>query len=209
MPLERKIQLGPSSVVGIWNCSEEIGDLENQVHLSHNDAIRYNSFGSNARKKHYLATRALLHELTGNQIIEYADSGKPHTINSNEHLSVSHSSDYVALLISSSPFIGLDIQKLDDKIHKIKSRFVNEIEQPQIDFEDTRILTLIWSVKEAVYKIHGDRNVFFKEHIIIRDFSTMNKGYLNVELSHHHYIGKHQIKFEFLDDYVLVYTQLN
>ena len=86
---------------------------------------------------------------------------------------------------------------------------MSEEEKKLIDFDNINDLTVLWCIKESIYKIHGDRNLFFKEHIRLESVLNQGNDGLKVRIDHHHYHGVYVLKYEFLENYVLVYTDLD
>lgn len=87
--------------------------------------------------------------------LEYDEHGKPslkHALNGCIHISLSHSGDYVAAMISDMP-CGIDIEKTDRKIQKISQRFFTADELKTIS-EDADYLK-IWTLKECIAKAVG------------------------------------------------------
>lgn len=205
VPLFTKKKISNETTLAIWKCSESLETLSSLVNIDDSDHAKLASFSNEKRKIHFLSTRILCGLIAPEAKIRYNAEGKPYLNSVNLHLSITHSHDFVAVLFSSSPFIGLDIQKKQDNIFRIKDRFVNEIEKNSFNYDDLDDLTLIWCAKESIYKIHGDRNVFFKEHMEVRRVDNDSTRF-DVKLNHHLYEGVHRIQVELIEDYTLVYT---
>ena len=60
---------------------------------------------------------------------------------------------------------GVDIERIDEKIKKVKDKFLNENEK-KFSTKNNEI-TAIWSVKESSYKVEGDtiplKEIFVKK----------------------------------------------
>ena len=78
----------------------------------------------------------------------------------------------------SENIIGVDIEEISEKSKKIKSKFVNH-NQTNLTKNKT---SLIWTIKESVYKFHKKGNINFKRDILLQDFTPKNKGILTVYL---------------------------
>lgn len=111
------------------------------------------TFKSSKRQKEWLGVRLLLmHVLGSNVQIAYKSSGAPFLINSNKHISISHSGTLVAIALSNEK-VGIDLQIISDKPMKIKSRFLSNAEiQMMGDQLDALTAVKLWCAKEAVYK---------------------------------------------------------
>ena len=114
----------------------------------------------------------------------------------NPHISVSHTRGYAALLLSDDCRVGVDIEYRSDRVERIASRFI----RPDERAETTDEKLLLWSAKEAVYKLFSeDRLGFFDMRAL-----SIGDGYLTM------WVEKKRIAvsvcYEFTDDYVLTYV---
>ncbi|MEG1607410.1 MAG: 4'-phosphopantetheinyl transferase superfamily protein [Mucinivorans sp.] len=84
--------------------------------------------------------------------ISHRSSGAPFLTMSSQHLSVSHTDSYVALLASENP-CGIDIELLNRNAAKVARRFTSLEETARVAhcFPCNPEL-LIWCTKEAIYK---------------------------------------------------------
>lgn len=104
----------------------------------------------------------------------YDDFGKPYLIDSDRHISVSHSAAWCAAMIGPRP-CGVDIQVYTDTVTRIASRFMTEADLQRADRapDRHRHLHLIWGAKECLYKAYGRRQLGFREHIFIPVLDTV------------------------------------
>ena len=111
------------------------------------------SFKSQTRQKEWLCTRLLLKFIEGdNATIEYSSNGAPILLHSDKHISISHSGDFVAIALSTQQ-VGLDVQVINDKPLRLKSRFLSHREMTLLKSdEDVEGAVKLWCAKEAVYK---------------------------------------------------------
>jgi phosphopantetheinyl transferase len=111
------------------------------------------TFKSSKRQKEWLGVRLLLKHVLGSNVqIAYKSSGAPFLINSNKHISISHSGMLVAIALSNEK-VGIDLQIISDKPLKIKSRFLSNAEIQMMGGQlDALTAVKLWCAKEAVYK---------------------------------------------------------
>lgn len=111
------------------------------------------TFKSSKRQKEWLGVRLLLKHVIGSNVkIAYKSSGAPFLINSNKHISISHSGTLVAIALSNEN-VGIDLQIISDKPLKIKSRFLSKAEIQMMGGQlDALTAVKLWCAKEAVYK---------------------------------------------------------
>ena len=98
---------------------------------------------------------------------------------------------------------GIDIQEITPKVMRVKSKFINENDIYWTS-EKERDLTVLWCAKETLYKINGDPNIFFKEHMIIEESNEEN--ILIGKIIHPEYRKNYKLKVHFIENYCLVYT---
>jgi phosphopantetheinyl transferase (holo-ACP synthase) len=163
---------------------------------------RFDSFNSDKRRREFYFTRLLLKSFGVNISIQYRASGKP--IINEGHISISHSRNTVIIGFSKDHFIGVDIEYFNPKIHRIKFKFLSEIEKEIFDIDDIQILTLIWSVKEAIYKMEDIEGLLFKENILIQAIKERGEVQVIKNNQEHHY----QFDYLTFDDSVITFCYL-
>lgn len=92
-------------------------------------------------------------------------------------ISISHTDNYLLLAYSSFP-IGIDIEKTSSKVLKVTKKFVNQYEEEQFDNNSEEEMTTIWTMKEVMYKLANERNINFKENIVIELKNNIYYGQL-------------------------------
>ena len=135
-----------------WMLEEEIAEL-NKTH-------------SLKRKNEYTGIRQLRNELLPKKQIIYNPTGKPSLMNDSTNLSISHSANSICLAISDIP-LGIDIEKMDKRILNVKSKFVNCEEKRLYGFDSIEDLTILWTIKECIYKLYDIKGLRFMEDIQI------------------------------------------
>ncbi|HXU26709.1 MAG TPA: 4'-phosphopantetheinyl transferase superfamily protein [Bacteroidia bacterium] len=139
--------------------------------------------------------------------ILYTESGKPH-LAGNIKISISHSYDWLAVLFSFNGFdIGVDIEKVRDKILNIKDKFLSKKELQHLKEAGPEKYTIYWGAKEAIYKTLDIAGLNFSEQIFIEDFTySQTGGKINALVSTSNSEKKHTLHYKVLDNYILVYT---
>lgn len=102
--------------------------------------------------------------------------GKPHIKNAKSGLSISHSNGYTAVAFHQYP-IGVDIQTFVSKIYRIEKKFTVESEIELLSSYHDRInaLHIIWTVKEAVFKLYGRKELPLIEGIQIESAEILGE----------------------------------
>lgn len=123
------------------------------------------------KQKEYMMVRQMLKlKLPQHQIV-YEDNGQPRLSPEDFKISISHSFPWAALAISTQN-IGIDWEKIQPKILNIKHKFLTDREQEWLPSEqETEYLTVIWAIKEALYKLHPSKYWSLKKHYEVEPFS--------------------------------------
>jgi phosphopantetheinyl transferase len=130
-------------------------------HLTTDEQERFFSFSSEHRKKEFVATRYLRHQLFGFEHIHYDAQGAPY-IKGEGFISISHTAGLVGMAFNKDFRIGLDIELRSDKAKRVYSKFLSEKEQAYFNVTNDDEMTTAWSTKETLYKIAGRNKIDFK-----------------------------------------------
>ncbi|MGL4629736.1 MAG: 4'-phosphopantetheinyl transferase family protein [Leadbetterella sp.] len=169
----------------IWELDEELDFYLEKCLLTSEEHIALQSIDPIHKKKEFVATRFLCQKICSDLHIQYSpitkyDTGKPYLSLKNAYLSLSHSKNILALAISKSKEIGLDIEYNNPKVLNIANRVFSESEVAAIDGDIVKA-TQYWTIKEALYKAKGLKGIFFKEQIHIIENSSFLIGQISLE----------------------------
>lgn len=191
MPIIQKITKIDCEIA-ILNMKKSLGKI-----IEASSKIDLSKFKNKKKKNEIIASRILLNELLPNSTISYNIYGAPE-ITTNKFISISHSQDMAAIIISKKK-AGLDIEKISAKPIKLASKFIDEKKHAPLSEEKA---TLIWSCKEAIYKWHQKGNINFISDIKISKFNVKNEGKLIAKFKHQ----KLTLHYQKINDYFLVYV---
>lgn len=211
MPIFKKINLKDQSIVGIWEITEDVDELLSMAYLSPEEKHRFNLFQSQERKKQWLSYRILLNNILisplQNISVYYNQYGKPFINPYIGNISITHSGKFSGIILSKKNAVGIDIEKISSRITNISHKFLSKNEEKEIDLDNYEQLTIYWCAKEAIYKLHGLRNIIFKENIIIKPFyNGINEGTLSGVLQYNEHFQNINLCFKKINDYILVFT---
>lgn len=182
MPVVFNKKIDDQSVLSVWKIEETEEQLLSALQLKQHELDVITSLSNGKRALHWLATRVLLRTMlnTADYIdCQIDEHGKPYLVNSDTHISLSHSYDYAAVIISKGKQVGVDIELIKMKIKSIKHKFLSDVELAQKQIGDnTNGLYVAWCTKEAIYKWHGKKGLEFKKHIHIKPFKLKDEGSL-------------------------------
>tara|TARA_B100001059_G_C17375472_1_gene351807 strand:- start:200 stop:565 length:366 start_codon:yes stop_codon:yes gene_type:complete len=118
-------------------------------------------------------------------------------MNNDKHISISHSNRLVAIIISEQQ-VGIDIEEVSEKALRLSSKFVSKKNLKNLTKEKA---TLIWCIKEAVYKWHQKGGVNFTKDIIIPKFSAKEKETITIQFKN----KKLNLNYQKINNHYLVY----
>jgi len=179
MPLQYVNKITPDTAIGIWHCTEDAESMSEILILDPADEQILATLRNPNRKLQWLGCRMILTSLLHTRIISirYDNVGKPALLSPLVNLSFSHSFPYAVAIISNSFRVGVDIERVRAKIRKVADRFLSATELDLASGSDqVAIYTLFWSVKEAVYKIHGKPDLNIQLDICIESFDYLCAG---------------------------------
>ena len=170
MPLQVSKSFFKTIYLSIWNIDESEDFFLSQINLTENCTKRLELIKSPQKRKQFLSVRSLikLNDIQLNDLY-YDEFGAPH-LKTKKYISISHTNNFSAIAISNNP-VGVDIEYFRDKIKKIKHKFINHAETKLIDINSVRDLTVVWSVKESIYKLYKKQGLSFKNNINIKSVS--------------------------------------
>lgn len=211
MPIIYQKSLGPSTLLAVWKIEESEEELLNGLQLKAHELEIIEQLKPGKRLLQWLGTRHLLRQLLNTDAYidcQFDAHGKPYLTNLDYQISLSHSNDYAAVMVSKTHRVGIDIELIKHKIKSIKHKFLNDVELAQKQIGDnTEGLYVCWCAKEAIYKWYGKKGLGFKEHMHIKPFKLKNEGALNalVELPEGNItLEVHYLKIE--SDFMLGYV---
>lgn len=177
MPLYKTIIHDSNTEILVWKITETRDQLLAEMPLNENSKARLVGMKSVSHQCGFLSVRKLLQEKGYSDFDLYYDQfGKPH-LNDGRHISISHSHNFSAIILSDQN-CGIDLEMQREKIITIAHKFAEEESkflqaQNQVDY--IRQLTIIWGAKEAVFKIRNEAGISFKDHIHLNPFRLESK----------------------------------
>ena len=165
MPIIDDLNLPPKTRVVIWEINESLQNLESKIVLSENSLKLLNQKKSEIQKKQFLAIRNIFKILSiKDNEVKYDKAGKP-IFSQNKALSISHSGNYAAVIMSDHS-VGIDIETINDRILKIKGRYLEtELNYP-LEL-NTQTSLIYWNIKESVFKAVDKPGIDFKKNILV------------------------------------------
>lgn len=191
---------------GIWKMEEDPGILLSQLDNKQDLVDFLQVVTSPVRILERIAVRVLLKTLLGEEkTINYYPNGKPYIEDQSINISISHTKDYVAVILSQSPLLGIDIEYISDRVKRIRSRFISDLEYIDPENEVTHLL-LHWSGKETMYKALSREKIDLKENFHIKKFIPLQKGFFEASETFTEDNLQFKIQYIATDEYIVTYT---
>ncbi|WP_438962672.1 4'-phosphopantetheinyl transferase family protein [Nonlabens sp.] len=204
MPLYKTLTNRNNTSVYIWKITESEAWLRTGLELSENSRNRLFTMSSELHRRGFLSIRHLL-RVAGytDQNLHYSQEGKPH-LDDDKYISITHSYEFTAIIISEQP-VGIDIEKLRDKIQRIAPKFIGYEE----DFvaqaiEKVKSLTVIWGAKESMYKLYSTKGLGFKANCYVEPFDLENEQTV-AQLVYGNDDLKFDVFFKQLENFMMAY----
>lgn len=212
MAIAYRQQVDDDTEFALWKIEEEADELYSQLQLDTWEQAYYEKLNKSKRHLHWLGTRVLLRKMLKTD--EYIDCkvdihGKPYLVNLPYHISLSHSFDYAAVMISRSRPVGIDIEQIKEKVERIAEKFLDPRELEFISEDKHRIqqLYVCWCAKEAVYKCYGQKEVSFLDNISLEPFVFEGHGALGAGLDKGPVSLDYVVEYLQYEDYMIGYVK--
>lgn len=193
----------------IWRIEESAEDLIGRLQLDERERAVLSGLNKGKRTLHWLATRVLLRKMLntpGYINCPSDENGKPYLANFPQRISLTHSFDYAAVMMSDDGEVGIDLELVKPKILRIADKFMKPEELEVIGNDHVEKLYACWCAKEAVYKLQGNKGVSFKDNMTIRPFDFQDQGVLFLELDAPNRKELFKVYYEKFQEYMLGYV---
>ncbi|SFB80068.1 Phosphopantetheinyl transferase [Parapedobacter composti] len=196
----------------IWRIEETADELIGRLQLNVRERTTLSRLNKGKRTLHWLATRVLLREMldtTGYIDCPSDENGKPYLANFPQRISLTHSFDYAAVMMSNNGEVGIDLELVKPKILRIADKFMKPGELDAIGNDHVEKLYACWCAKEAVYKLQGNKGVSFKDNMTVLPFDYQEQGVLHLDLKAPNRSEQFKVYYERFQDYMLGYVVEN
>lgn len=177
MPLYKTIFPNSQTTVKIWQITESYEELMAPIMLREECMKRVMGMKSELHQRGFLSVRHLLAEFGYTDAdLYYDDHGKPHLLDG-KFISITHSFTFSGVIVSDHK-VGIDIEKQREKIAVIAHKFVDYEREYLVPTADDYInkLTVIWCIKESLYKLFATPGMLFREHFLVIPFMLQDQS---------------------------------
>ena len=203
MPFLKDFIINHSTKIAIWKIIP--GELD-EKHLNKVDKGYLETRKGKNSREYFLAVRKILKNENPELFINYDLNGKPF-LNNQKGVSISHSNEIVVIGISNEIDFGIDVQFKTDKVFKIQSKFLSQMESKFFEKKnDLESLIKVWSAKESIYKALGKEGVSFSKDLeidTVNDKDLFRAGYYkkdNIKI-------KFDLDFLFIGEYIICHAK--
>ena len=165
MPVIEDFNVSSKTRYVLWEITENYETLFSGIELDLKSKQMLSQKKSETHKNQFLAVRYLLKYLSIDlHNLNYNSLGNPFFEN-NYKISISHSGVYAAVIISDTD-VGIDIETINDRVLKIKSKYLEtELNYPlELNTETSLVY---WNIKESVFKAVDKPGIDFKKNILV------------------------------------------
>lgn len=154
------------------------------------------------KAKEFLAARAALKNLNVGPL-QYL--GK-RPILAQGYISISHTSEIAGCVYSPLHPVGLDIESPRPQLQKIERKFLRPDELDFVhsgDLEDFK-RQVMWSAKEALFKLWGEGNVDFRQNLEVEQFEISDSGFTHALIRFPNRVIRCKIHYRFVEGHYVV-----
>ncbi|MCW5907128.1 MAG: 4'-phosphopantetheinyl transferase superfamily protein [Chitinophagales bacterium] len=200
MPLHFR-KTTPDFDLAVWKITEQESFFESSLRAPEN-------IPNPKVRLQWYATRHLVNVLTGKPSEILKDEfGKPYLQDNISHISLTHTANFAAAIVSTKYEAGIDLEAVLPRVERIAHKFLREDERNAIrDHERVEKLILYWSAKEALYKLHGRKQLDFTTQLLIAPFDMQTEGALSAEIVADGFREQVKVHYTFFEQHLLTYV---
>lgn len=169
------------SRVGVWKISESEAELRAMTSIPSDELEEISYIKNESLRKQRLAVRALLDAMFEEKVyLSHHDNGKPYIENNAINISITHTDQYVAVILNEEDEVGIDCESLNRDFSAVEKKALSDEEIGDLEDEQkNEQLAIYWCAKEAIFKLTSQYDVDFAEQIQIDGFRYRNEGELS------------------------------
>ena len=169
------------SRVGVWKITESEAELRTMTSIPSDELEEISYIKNESLRKQRLAVRALLDAMFEEKVyLSHHDNGKPYIENNAINISITHTDQYVAVILNEEDEVGIDCESLNRDFSAVEKKALSDDEIGDLEDEQkNEQLAIYWCAKEAIFKLTSQYDVDFAEQIQIDGFRYRNEGELS------------------------------
>lgn len=179
LPLLFSEPFAETGLLGAWEITESPTELF--AGLLPDELTEAHSLPHPQKRLEFAASRTLLRCLTELVGLSYRglvknDFGKPALRGSDWHLSLAHDERHAAAVLHPTRPVGIDLEAPREALRRVAPRILSPAELAHAN-GDLHRLAVYWTAKEALYKLHGKRGLFFSTQLQIAPFDALGNPF--------------------------------
>lgn len=169
------------SRVGVWKITESEAELRTMTSIPSDELEEISYIKNESLRKQRLAVRALLDAMFEEKVyLSHHDNGKPYIENNAINISITHTDQYVAVILNEEDEVGIDCESLNRDFSAVEKKALSDEEIGDLEDEQkNEQLAIYWCAKEAIFKLTSQYDVDFAEQIQIDGFRYRKEGELS------------------------------
>ena len=122
------------SRLGVWHITESEAELQELCSIPSDELEEISFIKNESLRKQKLAVRALLDAMFEEKVyLSHHDNGKPYIENNATNISITHTNDYVAVILNDLEDVGIDCESLDRDFSAVEKKALSEDEIDDLD----------------------------------------------------------------------------
>ena len=154
------------------------------------------------RENERQAVHSLLAVMTSDTLeLSHADNGKP--LVDGYQISISHTKGFVAIMLSKTRNVGVDIEYVSNRVARIAKRFLRNDECAS----NITALLIHWCSKETIYKLYSEENLTYQQMKVV-DYQPSQPVFHVESESSQGVKALTEVYYRVTPDYILTYSYL-
>ena len=208
MGLYLRKKLDQGGEISVWEVTESEEELLKIISIPNDELEELYFTRSESRRKEKLAVRALLNTVFEDKVyLGHHDNGSPFIQNNSTHISITHTTRFVAIITHPTEDVGIDIECLERDFSAVEKKALSEEEREDLSDKHRNLqLAIYWCAKEAIYKRMSQHGVDFAKQMEVDKFNPNDEGEIDAT-----FIDKDgeeeefELEYEVFDNHVLVW----
>ncbi len=168
-----------------WKIDEDHSFFESRLKLSEEEKNFLQHIKAPNKRLQWLASRHLIRVLLKTDLFidsNYKQRGKPELLSHKKEISISHTEDVCAVILSENKKVGVDIEPEYRDVTVIAHKYISAAEKQNRIFTNDQNL-FIWCAKEALFKLYAKGEVSFQNDLFVKLHELKTEGTVQTEIS--------------------------
>lgn len=208
MGLYFRKELKNGAEISVWEITESEEELLAIISIPNEELEELFIIKSAARRREKLAVRALLNTVFNDKVyLGHHDNGSPFIQNNLTHISITHTSRFVAIITHPTEDVGIDLESISRDFSAVEKKALSEEEREDLSDKNRNLqLAIYWCAKEALYKRMSQHGVDFAKQMEIEKFTPKEEGEIEATfISRDGTEEDFELEYEVFDNHVVVW----